>query len=127
MENDDLYNNLVNLLKMFKNRPHHLAKYLINNSSLDNDFIIKITKNDKLKNIPTSDDLPVYFSDITKMNDYYNSFIDNISDNIKNKTKEELELELNEKLDTFINNEKFEDAAKLRDYMYKININRNKK
>ena len=49
MKNDDLYNNLVTLLKMFKNRPHHLAKYFIENSSLDKDFIRKISENGKLK------------------------------------------------------------------------------
>ena len=46
---------------------------------------------------------------------------------MKNKTPNEIELELNEKLDNFILDEKYEDAARLRDYMYRININRNKK
>ena len=129
MQNDDLYNNLVTLLKMFKNRPHHLAKYFIENSSLDKDFIRKIAENGKLKNLSNKEEdmNPIYFSDINKMNDYYNSFVEDIENILKNKTPNEIELELNEKLDNFILDEKYEDAARLRDYMYRININRNKK
>lgn len=128
MKNDDLYNNLVTLLKMFKNRPHHLAKYFIENSSLDKDFIRKIAENGKLKNLSNNEENmnPIYFSDINKMNDYYNSFVEDIENILKNKTPNEIELELNEKLDNFILNEKYEDAARLRDYMYRININRKK-
>ena len=48
MENEDLYRNLVILLKMFKNRPYHLAKYLIENSALTNEFIKKVSENSKL-------------------------------------------------------------------------------
>ncbi len=129
MKNDDLYNNLVTLLKMFKNRPHHLAKYFIENSSLDKDFIRKISENGKLKHLSNKEDemKPIYFTDINKMNDYYNSFVEDIENILKNKTPNEIELELNEKLDNFILDEKYEDAARLRDYMYRININRNKK
>ena len=44
MENEDLYRNLVILLKMFKNRPYHLAKYLIENYSLTNMLSILLQK-----------------------------------------------------------------------------------
>ena len=48
-KNEELNKSLVVLLKMFKNRPYHLAKYLIENSALNNEFINKLTKSDKLK------------------------------------------------------------------------------
>lgn len=49
MENEELYRSLVILLKMFKNRPYHLGKYLVENSALTEDFIQKLKKSDKLK------------------------------------------------------------------------------
>ena len=56
MENEDLYRNLVILLKMFKNRPFHLAKYLIENSALTEDFIKKIKNSDRLKELNKEDE-----------------------------------------------------------------------
>ena len=49
MENEDLYRNLVILLKMFKDRPDQLSKYLIENSAFTDEFIHKIKNNKKLK------------------------------------------------------------------------------
>ena len=43
MENEELYRSLVIMLKMFKNRPYHLAKYLVENSALTEDFIKKLS------------------------------------------------------------------------------------
>ena len=54
------------------------------------------------------------------MEEYYNSLID--VDNIRNEA-EVTEL-LNKKLNTYILEEKFEEAAKLRDYMKKNKIKR---
>ena len=51
MENEELYRSLVLLLKMFKNRPYHLAKYLVENSALTEDFIKKLKNSDKLKEL----------------------------------------------------------------------------
>jgi hypothetical protein len=52
MENEDeLYHNLVTLLKTFKNRPYHLAKYLIENSALSDEFKKNILSNDKIKEL----------------------------------------------------------------------------
>ena len=82
MENEELYRNLVNLLKMFKNRPYHLAKYLIENSAFSKDFIKKVSENGKLTNLSEDSDektkQPIYFLDIGKMNDHYNTFTDEI-------------------------------------------------
>jgi hypothetical protein len=128
MENEDLYRNLVILLKMFKNRPYHLTKYLIENSAFTEDFIKKISENDKLSNISEEDEnkpkQPIYFLDIGKMNEHYNSFTDEIKLLERGKTPKELELDLNEKLKKFIFEEKYEDAARVRDYMAKNKIKR---
>ena len=50
MENDS-YKNLVSLLNLFKNRPYHLAKYLIDNSALSDKFIKDVLNNNKLSKI----------------------------------------------------------------------------
>jgi hypothetical protein len=126
MENEDLYRNLVILLKMFKNRPYHLAKYLIENSAFSNDFIKKVVENAKLTNLSEDDNQPKqpYFLDIGKMNDHYSSFTDEIKLLETGKTPMEIEMELNEKLDKLLFDEKYEDAARVRDYMAKNKIKR---
>lgn len=124
MENEDLYRNLVILLKMFKNRPYHLAKYLIENSALTNEFIKKVSENSKLSEEENKSKQPIYFLDIGKMNDYYSSFTDEIKLLESGKSLFEIEMELNEKLNKFLLEEKYEDAARLRDYMAKNKIKR---
>jgi hypothetical protein len=120
MDNENLYKNLVLLIKMFKNRPHHLAKYLIDNSALTENFINAVEENARLKKIDMSDDdsrLPViYFADINQMNEYYNS----LTEENKTKSPEEVEKSINEKLKSLIEEERYEDAARLRDYMQKL-------
>ena len=123
MDNEE-YKNLVILLNMFKNRPHHLAKYLIENSAITEDFIKKLKYSEKLKKISNENDTP-YFTDISKMDEFYNSFIDDIKQLSKEKGIEEVTRDLNKKLYKFILQEKFEEAAKLRDYMSRNNIKRN--
>jgi hypothetical protein len=135
MENEELYRSLVILLKMFKNRPYHLAKYLVENSALTEDFIKKLKNSDKLKELnegeKTSEQkllpvpVPVYFVDISQMENFYNSFIDDIQQLSKEKSIEEITKELNIKLDDLIKQEKYEEAARVRDYMTRNNIKRN--
>lgn len=126
MDNENLYKNLVLLIKMFKNRPYHLAKYLIENSALTENFINAVEENARLKKTDISDDesrLPViYFADINQMNEYYNS----LTEENKTKSPEEVEKSLNEKLKSLIEEERYEDAARLRDYMQKNKIIRNR-
>lgn len=134
MENEDIYRNLVILLKMFKNRPYHLAKYLVENSALTNDFINKLKNSDKLKELSDEDKtseqkflpapVPVYFVDISQMENFYNSFVDDLKQLSKEKGVEQVTKELNEKLDKCIKDEKFEDAARIRDYMNRNGIKR---
>jgi len=127
-KNEELNKSLVVLLKMFKNRPYHLAKYLIENSALNSEFISKITKSDKLKKISDDSDksvaVPVYFVNITQMNDFYDSFIDDMNQISKEKSLEEVTKDINQKLDILIKGEKFEEAARVRDYMMKNGIKR---
>lgn len=135
MENEELYRSLVIMLKMFKNRPYHLAKYLVENSALTEEFIKKIKNSDKLKELNEDEKsseqkllpvpVPVYFVDISQMENFYNSFIDDIKQLSKEKSIEEITKNLNEKLDDLIKQEKYEEAARVRDYMTRNNIKRN--
>jgi len=135
MENEELYRNLVIILKMFKNRPYHLAKYLVENSALTEEFIKKLKNSDKLKELNEDEKsseqkllpvpVPVYFVDISQMENFYNSFIDDIKQLSKEKSIEEITKDLNKKLDDLIKQEKYEEAARVRDYMNRNNIKRN--
>jgi hypothetical protein len=133
MENEELYRSLVILLKMFKNRPYHLAKYLVENSALKEDFIKKLKNSDRLKEINEDEKsseqkllpVPVYFVDISQMENFYNSLVDDIKQLSKEKGIEEVTNELNKKLDKLIKLEKYEEAARVRDYMNRNNIKRN--
>lgn len=135
MENEELYRSLVILLKMFKNRPYHLAKYLVENSALTEEFIRKLKNSDRLKELNEDEKsseqkllpvpVPVYFVDISQMENFYNSFIDDIKQLSKEKSIEEITKELNKKLDELIIKEKYEEAARVRDYMTRNNIKRN--
>lgn len=126
-DNEKLNRNLVLLLKMFKNRPYHLAKYLIDNSALSQEFIKKILNSDKLKELSeeeSSSFIPVYFVDISQMDDFYDSLIDEIKQIFKEKSLEEITIDLNEKLNECIKNENYEEAARIRDYMIRNGIKR---
>jgi organic radical activating enzyme len=120
MNNDELNEHLANFLKMFKNRPYHLAKYLIDNSALNKPFINKLIKSAKLNNKEGRSE--IYLTDISDMDDFYSSILDPVK--IGNKTVEEVTKETNDKMDELIKNERFEEAAKLRDYMSKKSIKR---
>jgi len=125
-DNEHLYKNLISILKLFKNRPHHLAKYLIENEAFNSNFIMKLIDSYKLNEINKEESKTfvksVYFIDISQMKDYFNSFTDEIK--TKSKSPSIITKELNEKLDKFIKEEKYEDAIRIRDYMNKNNIER---
>lgn len=133
MENDNnLYRNLTILLKIFKNRPNHLAKYLIDNMAFNDIFIENLINSEKLNDMSPSEtqsyfselmnlDAP-YFSNYEEMNDYYNEMM--IQDIKQLQDSSKIEYELNEKMDGYLYEEKYEEAAKLRDYMKRNNINR---
>jgi excinuclease UvrABC nuclease subunit len=58
------------------------------------------------------------------MEDFYNSLLEEVSNMSKTKSTKEITEELNKKLNVLIIQEKFEEAAQLRDYMLKIGIKR---
>ncbi len=124
-KDDQLYTNLVTILKLFKNRPYHLAKYLIENKAFDQKFINRIIESAKLSEMsdPGGKSVAkvVYFIDISQMSDHFNSFLDPLE---PNKSTKEITKELNDKLDQYLKDEKYEDAIRIRDYMTKHNIKR---
>ena len=122
MENENFHKNLISLLKVFKNRPYHLSKYLIDNNAFNKDFIQKIQNSSKLSEINEIENK--YFSSISQMEDFYNSLLEEGVVNSK-KTKKDLTIELNNKLAQLIIDEKYEEAAALRDYMLKNRIKKN--
>ena len=129
MNDDEIYQKLVILLKLFKNRPYPLAKYLVDNSALNKAFLNKISKSTKLDELLNNEEeinksLPVYFTNITQMEQFYESLLEEIKELKKNKPNEDISQSLNYKLDQLIKDEKFEEAAKLRDYMEKNSIKR---
>jgi cysteinyl-tRNA synthetase len=129
MNDDELYQKLVILLKLFKNRPYHLAKYLIDNAAFNKNFLNKISNSTKLEELLDNEDelnkfLPVYFSNISQMEQFYESLLEEIKDLQKNQSTKDICVNLNSKLDELIKSEKFEEAAKLRDYMKKNSIKR---
>ncbi len=119
---EDIYKKLVTLLKLFKNRPYHLAKYLIDNKALDKKFVKTVLNSSKLEDISNNEDLLVNFNSIEQMEEFYSSLVD--LNNLDNKTPEQIAEELNLKLDNLIDNEKYEEAANLRDYMKRKKIER---
>lgn len=123
-DSEKLYANLIDIIKLFSNRPHHLAKYLIENESFTSDFINKILDID-IDKLGNSMDISVYFTDISQMTDYFNYFSDIEFENEKSIVK--ITEDLNDKLDRYIKEERYEDAIRIRDYMNKNRINRKEK
>lgn len=125
MNKDDFYKNLVSLFKLFRNRPHHLAKYLTDNDVFTTEFINNIINSEKLNNLsknPFSYDLrdemnSNYFISFNEMNEWYDNILINDEENFN------IEEECNIKLLKLLEEENFEEAIKLRDYMKKNGIN----
>jgi hypothetical protein len=124
MDNDDLYQRLVILLKLFKNRPYHLSKYLLDNSAFNKNFLKKISQSKKISELFDDEEYIseiIYFNNISEMSRFYDSIID---DYIDENLSEDITKSLNDELDNLIKQEKFEEAAKIRDYMSKLSIKR---
>lgn len=125
MENEELYRGLVVLLRLFKNRPYHLAKYLVENSALTDEFIKKIKESEKLKEFLEDENQnfqDTYFADISQMENYFNLLTDI---DVKEKGIKQITKELNDKLNDCVRLEKYEEAARIRDYMVRKGIKRN--
>jgi arginine utilization protein RocB len=119
MDNQIIYNRLLNLVKLFKNRPYHLAKYLVENDALSQKFISRLSNNKSLDEVKL---LPPHFDSISDMNNFFNSVL--LDFDPEKVTQEELTLKLNDKLNQLISDELYEDAIRVRDYMISRNIKR---
>lgn len=121
---DEKYRNLLVVLKIFQNRPHHLSNFLLENGALTNDFLNKISDSDKLSEIAKTGvkDNLLHFNSISEMKNYYSSLIDDLDGLGKKKSKEEITIHLNEKLQNAIDKEDYDDASRIRDYMRANNI-----
>jgi cysteinyl-tRNA synthetase len=122
MNNSEL--NLVNLFKLFKNRPHHLTRFLLDQDALKDNFLKKINNNSKLSNLDSTD-INEYFNSIDDMKDHYSLYINDVEISKRKKTKEELIEELNLKIKESIELENYEEAARIRDYMIRNNLKKN--
>ena len=109
--------NLLKLMMLFKNRPNHLYKYLIDNNAFTDDFLKKTSMSSKLKSMQIPVDLN--FNNIDKMNDFFEALYFNDEDG---ESKLEKEKKWNQKLIDAINNEDYESASRIRDYMRKHNL-----
>ena len=118
------YENLLVVLKLFQNRPHHLTKFLIENKALNSEFLSKISDSDKLSDMAKNGikDNYLHFNTISEMKKYYSSLVDDLENLKRKKTKEELTEELNQKLKEAIESENYEEASRIRDYMKLNNI-----
>jgi len=120
------YTNLLALLTLFKDRPNHLTQFIIENDALNSNFIKRINSSDKLNELSNGDIKKLYFNNINEMKKFYVDIIDDLEDIKKRKTKEQLVVELEKKIILAISNENYEEAARIRDYMIKNNLKKNK-
>lgn len=118
--------NLICFLRMYQNRPLHLAKYLSKNNYLKENFVDDITNSKKLLELSHRYDvgeLPnIYFMNFKEML----KFFENISNdyNLDGINTEKIKEELNTKLDELVKTERYEEAIKVRDFMIQNNIKR---
>lgn len=108
---------IIELFKLFKNKPYLLAKFLIKNEAFSDSFINKIIHNMEISDVGDEK----VFKSIKELEKFYDSLI---SEDIENDN--ELEKSLNNKLNEFINEENYEQAAYIRDIMKEKNIKRKK-
>lgn len=109
--------NLLKLMIMFKNRPNHLYKYLMENNAFTDEFIKRTSMSSKLKSIQIP--IELNFNNIDKMNEFFDSLYFNDEDGQTNAEKEK---KWNQKLIDAIQNEDYEAASRIRDYMKKHNL-----
>ena len=79
---DRTQRNLITLLKLFKNRPYHLSKYLLENAAFDKGFLRKIDKSFKLNELSSkcsNSDLES-FNNLNQMDDFYSSLLEEMNE-----------------------------------------------
>ncbi len=116
---DKNYKNLLTLLKIFKNRPNHLSRFLLENNALTEDFLSKIEESEKLSNVNPSKigDDNFYFSNISEMKSYYASLVEDLDSLKSKKDVESLKMDLLEMINNALLDENYEEAARIRDFM----------
>jgi DnaJ-domain-containing protein 1 len=136
--NDEIRDNLIILLKLFKNKPQYLIKFLLENNAFGEDFLRKVFDSTELNRLRTLNEdeeeendkdlfseIP-HFKTIDDMNQYFKNIIssgDSLEeDNIYEKINEDLKKTLVKQLRKAIEEERYEDAADLRDRMKSLNI-----
>jgi len=124
MEEESQYKKFIIFLEMFQNRPHHLARFLLENNILTVDFLKKLSDNTTLNQITDVNKMKeeIYFKNIAEMKKYYKSIIYPIEDERGNMSKKEWAIEVNTRLYEAIERENYEEASRLRDYMIRYNI-----
>lgn len=113
--------NLINLFKLFKNRPNHLVKFLLDNDAFTDKFLNDVFKNKKLSDNIDSD-IEIVFNSIDDMKEHFSLYISSVEINKKRKTKEEILEELTSKIREEVDNENYEEAARIRDYIIRNNL-----
>lgn len=103
MNQQEKYELLANFLKLFQDKRWLLAKFLIDNNAINDSFLKKINLDD--------DDLISDFENLEKLNDYFNRII--------SKESEMHRIDLETKLIELLEEERYEEAAKLRDWLKK--------
>jgi hypothetical protein len=109
---EDKFKNLIKLLKLFDGKPNYLCKYLIENSALSEKFIKDLESNKKLNELVDPENLNIDFKSISEMNEFYNSLSSNDQSEFKS---------YKQQMSKLIKEERYEEAAKLRDFNKKNN------
>jgi hypothetical protein len=121
-----LERNLITFLKLFQNRPSHLAKYLLENDSFSDNFKNNVINSDKLDEFSlkySQGELPtIYFLNFKEMLKFYENISNEL--NIDKLDNDKISDKLNDRLDECIKHEKYEEAIKIRDFMIQNNIKR---
>lgn len=132
MQEDKLYNNLIILLKLFKNKPYQLAKYMLENDAFKDIFLEKIINSKKINEI--SDKIKghdvieekTHFNNVTEMKRYQQDLLQPLAFKGKEDNFENLQKKLNFQLIEALKKEDYESAARIRDYMLMLNIESSK-
>ncbi len=113
------HKNLITLLKIFKNRPNHLSRFLLDNKAFTEEFLSKISSNDKLSDINLSKigDNSFYFSNISEMKVFYSSLVEDLDIMKSKKDRDVLKKDLLDLISKAIDEENYEEAARIRDFM----------
>ena len=113
------HKNLITILKIFKNRPNHLCRFLLENKAFNKKFLDKIESNDKLSEVNPSKigGDHFYFSNVSEMKSYYASLIDDLESINLKKDREILKRDLQERLNSAVLEEDYEEAKRINDFM----------